>query len=463
MEYPIDQQEDYAAAAAVLRIPYWDWAQTFGLPHVVTVASLIVNTPQGIQNVENPLLRYQFPVDMQAKRYFPNYGEISSLPYTARHYDLSIGSNQDAASADLVARSAARLSNLYELLVSRSTWTEFSAYKVSGAMNDGVNVEGIHGEIHNAIGGIKGGTAYGHMTVTEISAFDPVFWLHHANVDRLVAIWQALHPNSFIEPALNTDGTFYQMPNTIDTEDTPLAPFYSRDGVSMWTAAGVRDTAIFGYNYPELIDWDLNAPDFSVRVRSAVNKLYNPVHRSQTNRTVRRRSQSNASIAQTMAHIYADTALELGINNMEIQWYLRLKISRTAAEIGIALYFFIGDPLFTTSSWYNAPNLISAFTPFLSVQDPAQTQQIDIPCSHTVAAAIDRGFIPNSSIEVVLPFLKTNVVAVLTAQVNLYNLRGASMVNVSIVSRDVQPRITLSDFPSYGKHREHAYILNFVL
>lgn len=53
--------------------------------------------------------------------------------------------------------------------------------------------EGIHGAPHNWIGG----------TMARIdSPADPVFWLHHANVDRIWAQWQALHPEQ-VHPALD--------------------------------------------------------------------------------------------------------------------------------------------------------------------------------------------------------------------------------------------------------------------
>ena len=47
-------------------------------------------------------------------------------------------------------------------------------------------IEGaVHGSVHNAIGGDMAGPG---------SPADPIFWLHHANIDRLWAKWQAAHP-----------------------------------------------------------------------------------------------------------------------------------------------------------------------------------------------------------------------------------------------------------------------------
>ncbi len=46
-------------------------------------------------------------------------------------------------------------------------------------------LEFIHGEVHNAVGGDMAGPG---------SPGDPIFFLHHANVDRLWARWQERHP-----------------------------------------------------------------------------------------------------------------------------------------------------------------------------------------------------------------------------------------------------------------------------
>jgi len=40
-----------------------------------------------------------------------------------------------------------------------------------------------HGSIHNAVGG--------WMSQFNTAALDPIFWLHHANIDRLWSVWRA--------------------------------------------------------------------------------------------------------------------------------------------------------------------------------------------------------------------------------------------------------------------------------
>lgn len=43
---------------------------------------------------------------------------------------------------------------------------------------------------------------------------------HHRNVDRLVAIWQALNPNSFTTPQADQFGTFTNRPGAIEDVNT---------------------------------------------------------------------------------------------------------------------------------------------------------------------------------------------------------------------------------------------------
>jgi tyrosinase len=77
-------------------------------------------------------------------------------------------------------------------------------------------LENIHNLIHNFTGGVNpnyhydpnddadrenpdnpqgGEPAFGDMQNGGATAYDPIFWFHHANVDRLWAEWQKLHPN----------------------------------------------------------------------------------------------------------------------------------------------------------------------------------------------------------------------------------------------------------------------------
>ncbi|RIB12712.1 hypothetical protein C2G38_1976203, partial [Gigaspora rosea] len=98
-------------------------------------------------------------------------------------------------------------------------------------------IEIVHNSVHCSLGR-KGG----HMRKSDIAAFDPIFFLHHCNLDRLTAIWQAINPNAWIEDsdkATFTEGTFTEQPHKKLTGSTPLTPFRKSE-TEFWTSDGVR-------------------------------------------------------------------------------------------------------------------------------------------------------------------------------------------------------------------------------
>jgi tyrosinase len=59
-------------------------------------------------------------------------------------------------------------------------FTSFTAFQSA--------IEGaVHASVHNAVGGDM---------ATAASPSDPLFWLHHANIDRLWVKWQKKHPGA---------------------------------------------------------------------------------------------------------------------------------------------------------------------------------------------------------------------------------------------------------------------------
>ena len=59
-------------------------------------------------------------------------------------------------------------------------------------------IEDIHGAVHVWVGGTMGRIDW--------AAYDPIFWAHHANIDRLWARWQLTHspvfPRAYLDRAL---------------------------------------------------------------------------------------------------------------------------------------------------------------------------------------------------------------------------------------------------------------------
>ncbi|CAN5412243.1 hypothetical protein BH09PSE1_BH09PSE1_15170 [soil metagenome] len=95
-----------------------------------------------------------------------------------------------------------------------------------------------HNHIHVLVGGL--------MSRTETAAQDPVFWMHHCNVDRVWATWQQLARRTY--PAA--------------WSATKVEGYIGPDGVStgVWSAGQVVETRSLGYRYDKLYPF----PVFSV-------------------------------------------------------------------------------------------------------------------------------------------------------------------------------------------------------
>ena len=55
-------------------------------------------------------------------------------------------------------------------------------------------LEGFHNEVHGWVGGAMGSIL--------VSPADPLFWMHHAQIDRLWSMWQAVAGNARKRPNL---------------------------------------------------------------------------------------------------------------------------------------------------------------------------------------------------------------------------------------------------------------------
>ena len=162
----------------------------------------------------------------------------------------------DSAEEDLVSTFAERQS-LTNALFTDASYDDFS-----------FNLEDIHNLVHVLIGG--------DMVDIANSAFDPIFWFHHCNVDRLMAIYQASHPSVYLTPARHSRTYALPGPGTDDLS-TPLYPFRHVDARE-WTSDDVKTAeSIFeyGYAYPEVPSGQ-TGNDLKTFAIQKVNELYGP-------------------------------------------------------------------------------------------------------------------------------------------------------------------------------------------
>jgi tyrosinase len=106
-------------------------------------------------------------------------------------------------------------------------WAGFATHAEGELPGRGNSLEAVHDGIHFKIGGMSVDLK-GHMGDNDVAgkllyaivvmdkfishfsllvAFDPIFFLHHANVDRLLSIWAALNPSVWVTPGNSGEGT----------------------------------------------------------------------------------------------------------------------------------------------------------------------------------------------------------------------------------------------------------------
>ncbi|OAR00710.1 hypothetical protein LLEC1_00243 [Akanthomyces lecanii] len=264
--YPDDLRSIYQKAADDLRAPYWDWALEPWVPSVALPETIEVKvaTKTGIvaKSIENPLYTYRFPEEVTQGR----YGAFDTYERTHRCQ------NPDETNQNLYSRNYK--SWLYDNFVMAKSFSEFSTTASKGG-----SLEGVHDAIHWDFG------CGGQFMNTQYAAFEPLFMLHHCNVDRLWAYWQAMHPEAAtFNGAYQGLSRFNTPDGTMIGLDSPLQPFRQTNG-DWHTPRSVNSITTFGYSYQGLEYWTKSDTELQQSAVQIINSLYGPEQKQQPTTT----------------------------------------------------------------------------------------------------------------------------------------------------------------------------------
>jgi len=300
-----DRAAEYRKGADQLRFPYWDWAdpntQSY-IPAVLMQASISITKPSSngtpvSSTIPNPLFRYNFQSTATLQQYFS--GNFANWRYTTRQPTSSSDPtpNNSRASSMMQSGYSTRRQQTYQMF----SFTSFNSMASQ--------LEGIHNSIHTTIGGSN---PLGHMSTTTVAAFDPIFWLHHCNVDRMVALYQAIYPDNRLQPSPGR-ATFGRVVPGIDGPDdnlfTNLYPFKLPSGV-WWHANEIKSVHTiwkyhFGYDEIPCSMYNVaDRPTISAFTRAKVNALYAPTASGGSKKI--RRSAGPKAIPEANAYALAD-------------------------------------------------------------------------------------------------------------------------------------------------------------
>jgi tyrosinase len=270
-DFPENQRQRWKNASATLRMPYWDWAMDPGngqptVPTSMRNQQVSVTKPNGQVTIANPLYSYSWGNTLPSEI---GGGPWDNNPFTLRRPVANpTRSNNNEMNGRFDNQRISLRDRVFALFSSKQSWGYASTSQIgvrtdlSGSGTD--SFESVHDAIHNTAGGETGG----HMYYLDMSAFDPLFWLHHTNVDRLLNMYQYIVPDTYVANGNIPRPMAQWNEGEAKNGGSPLKPFTKGTYGEYFTSNDIRETRVFGYYYPETSDRSYT------QVARAVTQLY---------------------------------------------------------------------------------------------------------------------------------------------------------------------------------------------
>lgn len=347
-----------------------------------------------------------------------------SNPTTVRNADGSGNSHPEQTEANLQENKGWVSETLYQILTQWQTYNQFSNHGSEPSILG--NIENIHDFVHVTFGN-------GHMSSPAVAAFDPVFWLHHANVDRFLAIWQHIFQDTYVEP-FSQSGTWTIAPGSIQGVDAPLTPFHKDTTGTYHTSASSRFTDSFQYTYPELIGNPSNAT-----LKATINRLYAP---------------SVTSIAKRQ-----EDAPKLAVSPEQPRAFLFGIESPLFIQGGYSVQVFLGNITAPTDKWTSDPNFVGGQT-LLSRSPNDQIVKGSVVLTESLRSRFDSGAFKSLETSEIVNYLKDNLHwRVQKADKTEIPREDVPNFKVTVVSTEVKPAESAEDFPAFvGGWEEHSEV-----
>ncbi|OLN94326.1 Tyrosinase 1 [Colletotrichum chlorophyti] len=453
----------YQAAAADFRIPYWDWAmdppsgQSVYLPEF-SEPGIQVYGPNGIQFIANPLHSYKFrPLDPEvfSQGDFPRWTETMRAPFET-------ADNQSIAHAVEHARPALQ-QRLYNLLSNYKDYGPFSNKYWGTATNQSQydSVESLHDAMHVLVGN------RGHLYYIQYSAFDPVFFLHHTMVDRIVAMWQVLYPESWVTSQVAIEHSFTMPPGYAQDMWTDLKPFYSDVNGTFWNSVTARDTSAFGYSYVDTIPNPRSQrSDGRTRLIVTINRLYgsfspSTLARKRIRSAARRSWDGPAQVRKgtvstkdlpDFSHDPDTLAKAITGEGFYTEWIANIHVQNGALNGSFVIHFFLGDVSEDTRSWTTAPNLVGSMSIFAMMDLDASAQVSGtVPLTSALLRVMSAGALSGLDSDETGPYLQRHLRARVVGEDGLeVELSAIHSLSIHVASSRVQAARNEWELPTWG-------------
>jgi tyrosinase len=177
------------------------------------------------------------------------------------------------------------------------------------------------------------------------------------NIDRMFAIWQAIHgpdsPEPYVVTSLANDSNFTTAAEQEENDKTPLKPF-SRSESKFWISKEVKETRTFGYCYPETEEWKFAGKPGAYRkdIIDKIRVLYPAGSLANIIRDKIKDSKVSIMLVKSRAETVAQAPLQqlkverqvedLAPDNKYLEWITNLKAKKHTLGASFNVHVFLG-------------------------------------------------------------------------------------------------------------------------
>lgn len=336
------------------------------------------------------------------------------------------------------------------------------------------------------------------MAWIPFSAFDPIFFLHHAMVDRVFALWQVLNPDSWVMPTASALASYTTAQGEIQDSQTPLTPFFKDYNGTFWTSDDVRDMGVFGYTYDDMVEFSresLTIQNTTAQAQAAVliNRLYSSSspaslgiigqNGGNTKRSIRTstrrvhaphgtwvddRSNDHHTKHDTHSRPWSLTETKplppsVVVDSEYREWVANIHAKKQALNSTFFIDLFLGDAPTDTTTWSYASNLVGTMSVFASPGGAMAGMDMSaghtsgtIPLTSALAQKVGSGELASLEPQDVEPYLLKNLhYGIIMADGLVVEPEDVAGLGIMIVSSCVQVPSSAEELPRWGEVEFH--------
>lgn len=310
------------------------------------------------------------------------------------------------------------------------------------------------------------------MAYIPVAAFDPLFFIHHAQTDRLTAMWQVLNPDSWIESMQANEMSYTYARGASQDSSSALYPFMSDSDGTFWDSDEARTTEAFGYTYADTDLFGTSQKELRKSLIKKINAWYgqqSPARMSNNARRRHRFRRSEDDLPQYLDHqsrsagnnsinVKPDAkdphVSQVVKNNQYTEWVTKILVNTEALDGKFQIQIFVGKPPQNHKEWETASNLVGSVAMFSMNRSTGSNAQISgvVQLTSAMVKMVGAGKVAGLEPQVAVPFLKRNLhFTILGSNDKPVDPKTVDGLDIEIMSADVETPANDEELPTWGE------------